>query len=173
DLHIADHLAQIMVFPKKTKAEKEKFIKTRKINVIGTCLFIDKLKSERWECLLERNVQIAFDGFQRRLLYISDQCFLEKRIKIGPKNKPKIDATEILTLQNQLEAAQTIASVRKDERPMNLLKFLKHKLKKEIQKQIKYVDTQKMSLSENKSKAIWEIIKSRINTKYNSKDTLR
>ncbi|KAL3287018.1 hypothetical protein HHI36_001504, partial [Cryptolaemus montrouzieri] len=53
---------------------------------------------------------------------------------------------------------------------MNLVKFLKHKLKKDVEKRIKDVDSQKISISENKSKAIREIIKSRTNTKYNSKD---
>ncbi|KAL3273581.1 hypothetical protein HHI36_015015 [Cryptolaemus montrouzieri] len=71
----------------------------------------------------------------------------------------------ILTLRNQIEAARTVASVKKDEATFGFSRFLEKQLKELIEKQIRADDAKKLAESDNKSTAIWERIKSRNNSK--------
>ncbi|KAL3287934.1 hypothetical protein HHI36_002390 [Cryptolaemus montrouzieri] len=95
--------------------------------------------------LIGRNVYFRLTP-KRNLLVIFNDCFPEKTIRISEQSKSKRVEKEtqgILTLRNQIEAATTIASVKKDEATFGLLRFLKKQLKEQIRKQIRVNDAKK------------------------------
>ncbi|KAL3273580.1 hypothetical protein HHI36_015014 [Cryptolaemus montrouzieri] len=126
-----------------------------------------QLNDNRWKCLFQPDAKVAYDSFQNDLLIIFNDCFPEKTIKISEqsKSKPEKETQEILILRNQIEAARTVASVKKDEATFGFLRFLEKQLKEQIEKQIRADDAKKLAESDNKNRTIWEIIKSRTNSK--------
>ncbi|KAL3269653.1 hypothetical protein HHI36_008716 [Cryptolaemus montrouzieri] len=82
------------------------------------------------------------------------------------KPRPIWNNAEIKNIKHKLEAAEIIMRVKKDENSTELYKHLKNAFRESIESSVREQDSKYLKKATNKSKAIWEVINSKI--KHNS-----
>ncbi|KAL3289601.1 hypothetical protein HHI36_023014 [Cryptolaemus montrouzieri] len=88
--------------------------------------------------------------------------------KFQEKNK-FCETPEVNALRDQVEAADTIAMVRRDDEYMGLYRALKDRLKQAIEMKVRDDYIKYIKESENRSRAIWKVTYSKKRWKRNLK----
>lgn len=157
---LSDHKAQILRIPTaKMKPENEntKYRIRRQFTNKNTQRFIEGIRSINWRLIWNENAGVQYSNFHDTLAGLFNSSFPEKKVKVGQRKK-YICHRNLKNLKRRVEAAQTIAEVRKDEPSYALYNTLKTTLKKEIQKTVKSKHSKRIINAENKFKAVWNLI---------------
>ncbi|XP_044766826.1 uncharacterized protein LOC123322842 [Coccinella septempunctata] len=156
---LSDHKAQILRIPTaKMKPENTKYRIRRQFTNKNTHRFIEGIRSINWRLIWNENAGVQYSNFHDTLTGLFNSSFPEKKVKVGQRKK-YICHRNLKNLKRRVEAAQTIAEVRKDEPSYALYNTLKTTLKKEIQKTVKSKHSKRIINAENKFKAMWNLIR--------------
>lgn len=173
--HLSDHFAQklsIYIHCKSRTTRKGKFMKIRPLSSENTHLFKQLLANTNWkEVLQEPNAEVSYELFHSRLLQHFNTSHPEKNIKITPKAKKYNTTAELRLLKNQLDAAHTITLVRKDSISKNLYQKLRQVYKGELENIAKTKDLNYIKNSDNKIKATWNVINSKLKQERNKRES--
>ncbi|KAL3283124.1 hypothetical protein HHI36_006280, partial [Cryptolaemus montrouzieri] len=131
-------------------------------------LHTEKLRMTDWLQITQyEDAEQCYDEFHEILHSHFESCFPVKEIKINKmKPRPIWNNAEIKNIKHKLEAAEIIMRVKKDENSTELYKHLKNAFKESIESSVREQDAKYLKKATNKSKAIWEVINSKV--KYNS-----
>lgn len=164
NLHMSDHLCQKMSLCCDTIPMKEKTstYKIRDLNEINTYSFITKVSEIDWQTLLFRNdAHSNFNNFFHSFMETFDECFPEKQI-IAYRNKKSTvewrDDSDLKKMRNILDSVDIIRNVVKDVEISNLYDELKKDYKLELLKTKKEATAKYIMESNNKNRAIWDVI---------------
>ncbi|KAL3268322.1 hypothetical protein HHI36_007440, partial [Cryptolaemus montrouzieri] len=147
------------------------------INDPNTHLFKEKLRMTDWLQITQyEDTKQCYDEFHEILHSHFESCFPVKKIKIiKMKPRPIWNKADIKNIKHKLETAEIIMRVKKDENSTELYKHLKNAFKESIESSVREQDAKYPKKATNKSKAIWEVINSKIkhnSTKDENKSTL-
>lgn len=162
--YLSDHMAQIVRFSVcnlEPETRKYKFI--REFNATKTHHFLECIGVEDWTKTYSDSAIVQFTEFHDRLLDIFRSCFPEKKVIVNKKKKKYSVSQEITTIKDRLEAADTIAKVKKDQASEELCKVLRRSLRMKIRETVKKKNADKLSISNNRYQTMWQLIREETN----------
>lgn len=161
NLHIADHLGQIININKQTPNQKTSYIKRRffsKDNVNKFKAFLDKAD---WNQIynIDLNTEEAYSLFHNILETSYHEAFPEKIVKAEYKMiNDQWKSIDLLRIENTLDAIYTIIKVTNRYEFLNMYKDLKNDFLQKLAEHRKENYENYINQTENKSKATWKVI---------------
>ncbi|XP_045480881.1 uncharacterized protein LOC123685270 [Harmonia axyridis] len=158
---LSDHKAQILRIPTAiTRPENEitRFKIKRQFNNKNTHHFIEGIRSINWKLIWNGNAGVQYGNFHCTLVDLFNSSFPEKKIKLVQRGKYHCNKN-LKYLKSKVEAARTIAEVRKDEPSYALYNALRTTLREEIKKTVKSKNSKRINSAENKFQEMWNLIR--------------
>lgn len=168
NLHISDHMAQVLLDPTQTlrKQNYYKYISSRDINLTNTNLFIEMFNLKFTESTFDNmTAELAFNHFHTHFLKILNSAYpiKQKKINTSALKKQPFFSNDCLAMKNTLDAWATVAQVIKSSEAYNAYGTLKQQYLQKLSNERKKNNAQFIRLAEDKSKAMWTVIKKETN----------
>ncbi|KAL3281451.1 hypothetical protein HHI36_004660 [Cryptolaemus montrouzieri] len=159
DLYLSYQLTQKLAIRRNhsTKEIVYKYIRT--IYEDNTIRSIGKFSCINWSIVCVKKARDLYTRFHVSLINTFNECFSERKVKLKNRKKEKafIDP-QILKLENQMEAANTIDRLKADKNSKLLYQHLRYVYHKAIVSQIRSKNRKILTTAKNKFKAIWYTI---------------
>lgn len=162
NLHISDHLAQIIKFKRPIRKGTEKYTKkVRPYTLVNIQQFIELWPSAEFLTSSE----IRFQEFHSLFISIFERVFPEKTIKISKNNERGIyENPQLARMKNDLDILSIIMTATNDEESYRMYRqskkqYLEEHTRLNQQKNAEYIEN-----ADNKTIAIWDIIRKETNT---------
>lgn len=162
NVHLSDHRVQelklITSALQKNEVKKIKFL----INDENMSRFENQIAATQWDNTMDTEAERSYNKFHEAFQRCFSASFPEIEIKYCSNNTHRrkyMESNESKTLKSAIDSAETINWVRRDECSKQLLKHLKQCLRESYTKQKQKYNSEFISGAENKSRAVWKVIK--------------
>lgn len=157
--YLSDHMAQEIVLDHVEPERVERVVVKHVISDENVEKFCECLSNIVWGNLKNEDAEKYYENFHDEFQRNFDMCFPKVTIQSGhspsrPRTKSDLDG-----LKRAVDAAQTIHQVKKDKPSYELLSILKQALRNSYGNAKKIRSARFVEAAENKSKAIWELIR--------------
>ncbi|XP_044766524.1 uncharacterized protein LOC123322632 [Coccinella septempunctata] len=120
--------------------------------------FEEKLSDIDWDSLKSERAEETFDRFHAVFKGCFDSCFPLKTVNVNRNKKYVHRNASNVALKKAVDAALTIHSIRQSDDSKKLVELLKRSLRESHTAEKKKVNSEYISSSEDKTKAIWRVI---------------
>ncbi|XP_074042677.1 uncharacterized protein [Leptinotarsa decemlineata] len=162
NLHMSDHMGQILNLSQKDERIKNHMVTARNINIKNIEKCKKKLSELDWTTLLENlDPCTAYTCYHEAFLTIYESCFpIKEKTNKSRTKSSKWYTEELKKMKNRLDALDTIRKVRSDEASERAYVQYKHDYNRNIIERKKRYNEEYIAQAVDKTKAIWNIIKS-------------
>lgn len=167
NLHISDHLAQILIYrdfankPGNKNKNKCEIKPVRIINEQNIYAFKRELQLIHWQPLLSGRSGMEMSSvFYKVFTQLFEKSFPERNVQIKSNSKMHYNISdEVKRMKSILDALSIVAKVTQNQEGYDLYNNLKNDYKKVIDREIRNSHVEYITNSDNKQKSIWELIK--------------
>lgn len=159
DLHLSDHLSLFVTInlPSKEINKPTQFEFKRIFSKTNKDRFITCIKNENWQKVYNKtNCEEAFNSFADLLYYFFEMCFPIKKVPSLHKKRKNALPPEITHIKQKLVAVSDL--LKKDKKLKPLHKILSEEYRKKLKLFYQKENDEKIIVSDNKSKTMWQII---------------
>ncbi|XP_044745213.1 uncharacterized protein LOC123307075 [Coccinella septempunctata] len=156
--HLSDHAVQEIKLLNETSVTKREYITRHMITRRNIIKFEEKLSDIDWDSLKSERAEETFDRFHAVFKGCFDSCFPLKTVNVNRNKKYVHRNASNVALKMAVDAALTIHSIRQSDDSKKLVELLKRSLRESHTAEKKKVNSEYISSSEDKTKAIWRII---------------
>lgn len=161
--HLSDHLSQRLDIQRVDIPKKHEFRITHIISENNISLFRKRLESTDWGFIKMDSLAASYKRFHETTTGLFNQCFPKGKFRVS--RKKFWDSPGVVELKRKVDAAHTIFMVKRNDNSKRLYMRLKQELKQLISMTVKNRNIQIVNESENKNRAIWKIINSKIKSR--------
>ncbi|XP_045463813.1 uncharacterized protein LOC123673371 [Harmonia axyridis] len=159
DPHLSDHSVQELKLIDETPATKGQYITKYKITEENISKFEEKLNDIDWDSIKFESAEETFHEFHLVLKGCFDTSFPLFTVNVKRDEKCVKKTASNVALKKAVDAALTIHEVRQSEHSKKLLEMLKRSMRESYTSEKKRVHREYINSSEDKTKAIWKVIK--------------
>lgn len=170
NLHISDHLTQVLRLTKVSNTTKTK-ITYRNMNKHNIKNFQEMLRQQEWKSIYkqEKTANQSYEDFHANFQYNFNIAFPEcTTFKTRKQNQKHPPNKYIQKLKNTLDAIYTIIKVTNENSHWNMYRKLKEEFTKSANQAKLEINSMYILRSENKQKAAWNIVNEELGRKKNT-----
>lgn len=166
NLHLSDHMGQILKFPTNTESNvmKEKIL-CRQFSDKNIMLFTQMIRDITSLTSQKESAKNVYDGFHNFLISAFEQSFPLKQIRKSNNKYERIPhSEELVSMRNRLDALAVVAKTSRNDVCYHLYNDYKRIYTKRIQTIKRQQNTKIIENSSNVTAATWKLINSQLSS---------